>query len=267
MAARYDRAITVFSPDGHLFQVEYAQEAVKKGSTAVGVRGRDVVVLGVEKKAVAKLQDERTVQKICVLDNHVMMAFAGLTADARIIMKKARQECQSYKLTVEDPVSLEYITRYVAGMKQRYTQSSGRRPFGMSCLLTGFDEVDGTPHLYQTDPAGVYTEWKANAIGRNAKTVREFLEKNWSPEAVADEKGTVKLAVKALLEVVQLGGKNLEVAVMRRKQSNDETQAMVMLPVEEVEKYVAEIEEEKEKEAAANKRGGAGSSAESKDKD
>merc|ERR1712228_923741 len=165
----YDRAITVFSPDGHLFQVEYAQEAVKKGSTAVGVRG----------KAVAKLQDERTVQKICVLDNHVMMAFAGLTADARIIIKRARQECQSYRLTVEDPVSLEYITRHVAGMKQRYTQYAGRRPYGISCLLTGFDD-DGTPHLYQTDPAGVYTEWKANAIGRNAKTVREFLEKNWT---------------------------------------------------------------------------------------
>jgi len=235
-----------------LFQVEYAQEAVKKGSTAVGVRGGDVVVLAVEKKAVPKLQDERTVQKICVLDNHVMMAFAGLTADARIIMKKARQECQSYRLTVEDPVSLEYITRYVAGMKQRYTQSSGRRPFGMSCLLTGFDD-DGTPHLYQTDPAGVYTEWKANAIGRNAKTVREFLEKNWTAETVADEAGAVKIAVKALLEVVQLGGKNLEVAVMRKAKDNKEESRMVMLPVEEVEKYVTEIEEEKEKEAAAKR--------------
>jgi len=252
MSARYDRAITVFSPDGHLFQVEYAQEAVKKGSTAVGVRGGDVVVLAVEKKAVPKLQDERTVQKICVLDNHVMMAFAGLTADARIIMKKARQECQSYRLTVEDPVSLEYITRYVAGMKQRYTQSSGRRPFGMSCLLTGFDD-DGTPHLYQTDPAGVYTEWKANAIGRNAKTVREFLEKNWTAETVADEAGAVKIAVKALLEVVQLGGKNLEVAVMRKAKDKKEESRMVMLPVEQVEKYVTEIEEEKEKEAAATR--------------
>jgi len=247
MAARYDRAITVFSPDGHLFQVEYAQEAVKKGSTAVGVRGKDVVVLGVEKKAVAKLQDERTVQKICVLDNHVMMAFAGLTADARIIIKRARQECQSYRLTVEDPVSLEYITRHVAGMKQRYTQYAGRRPYGISCLLTGFDD-DGTPHLYQTDPAGVYTEWKANSIGRNAKTVREFLEKNFPNEGAQTEHDTIKLAVKALLEVVQLGGKNLEIAVMARGQP------MRMMNLDEIEVYVKEIEEEKEKEAALKKR-------------
>merc|ERR1712141_892585 len=254
-AGSYDRAITIFSPDGHLFQVEYAQEAVKKGSTAVGVRGKEVVVLGVEKKAVAKLQDDRTVQKICVLDSHVMMAFAGLTADARIIIKKARQECQSYRLTVEDPVSLEYITRYVAGMKQRYTQYAGRRPYGISCLLTGFDD-DGSPHLYQTDPAGVYTEWKANAIGRNDKTVREFLEKNWTVETVETEEGATKLAVKALLEVVQLGGKNLEVAVMRK---GDNPKQMQMLPVETIEKYVAEIEEEKEKEAAdkTKKKGGA----------
>merc|ERR1712158_328598 len=140
--------------------------------------------------------------------------------------KKARQECQSYKLTVEDPVSLEYITRHVAGMKQRYTQSSGRRPFGISCLLTGFDD-DGTPHLYQTDPAGVYAEWKANAIGRNAKTVREFLEKNWTSEAVETEEGATKLAVKALLEVVQLGGKNLEVAVMRKGDNPKQMQSML----------------------------------------
>jgi 20S proteasome subunit alpha 4 len=243
----YDRAITMFSPDGHLFQVEYAQEAVKKGSTAVGVRGNDVVVLGVEKKAVAKLQEDRTVRKICQLDDHVLMAFAGLTADARVLIKQARVECQSHKLTVEDPVTLEYITRYVASLKQRYTQSNGRRPFGISCLITGFDH-DKTPRLYQTDPSGTYHEWKANAIGRNAKTVREFLEKNYTPENVATEEQTIKLAIKALLEVVQSGGKNLEVAVMRKDAK------LSMMEVSEIEKVVAIVEKEKEEEAATKKK-------------
>ncbi|XP_023338697.1 proteasome subunit alpha type-7 [Eurytemora carolleeae] len=244
--AGYDRAITVFSPDGHLFQVEYAQEAVKKGSTAVGVRGKNVVVLGVEKKAVAKLQEDRTVRKICQLDEHVLMAFAGLTADARVLIKQARTECQSHRLTVEDPVTLEYITRYIASLKQRYTQSNGRRPFGISCLITGFD-YDKTPRLYQTDPSGTYHEWKANAIGRNAKTVREFLEKNYSAENVESEELTVKLAIKALLEVVQSGGKNLEVAVMR------EETGLQMLDVAEIERVVKIVEKEKEEEASKKK--------------
>lgn len=246
MSARYDRAVTVFSPDGHLLQVEYAQEAVRKGSTAVGVRGKDVVVLGVEKRSVAKLQEERTVRKICLLDDHVVMAFAGLTADARILINRAQVECQSHKLNVEDPVTLEYITRYIAQLKQKYTQSNGLRPFGISCLIGGFD-FDGTPHLYQTEPSGIYYEWKANATGRNAKTVREFLEKYYKPEEVDAEQGAVKLAIKALLEVVQSGNKNLEIAVMRKNQP------LSMLKPDEIEKYVTIIEKEKEEEAEKKK--------------
>uniref|UniRef100_A0A023FGN4 Proteasome subunit alpha type n=2 Tax=Amblyomma TaxID=6942 RepID=A0A023FGN4_AMBCJ len=242
--ARYDRAITVFSPDGHLFQVEYAQEAVKKGSTAVGIKGANIVVLAVEKKSVAKLQEERTVRKICLLDDHVVMAFAGLTADARILIDRARVECQSHKLTVEDPVTLEYITRYIAQLKQRYTQSNGRRPFGISALIAGFD-FDGTPRLFQTDPSGVYHEWKANATGRNAKTVREYLEKNYSADKIETDEGAVKLAIRALLEVIQ--GHNLEVAIMERGKP------LKMLESKEIEKYVEEIEKEKEDEAEKKK--------------
>jgi len=175
------------------------------------------------------------------------MAFAGLTADARILVNRARVECQSHKLTVEDPVTLEYITRYIATLKQRYTQSNGRRPFGISTLIVGFDD-DGTPRLYQTDPSGTYHAWKANAIGRSAKTVREFLEKHYTDEVADSDDETIKLAIKALLEVVQSGGKNIELAVMRKGEN------LKILQPDEVDKFVEVIEKEKEAEAEKKKK-------------
>ncbi|KAJ3156280.1 Proteasome subunit alpha type-4 [Geranomyces michiganensis] len=236
----YDSALTVFSPDGHLFQVEYALEAVRKGTCAVGVRGKDVVVLGVEKKTVAKLQDPRTIRKITMLDDHVCLTFAGLQADARVLINKARVECQSHRLTVEDPVSIEYITRYIAGVQQKYTQSGGVRPFGISTLIIGFD-ADRVPKLYQTDPSGIYSSWKAASIGRSAKTVREFLEKNHKDDMDRDD--TIKLAIRSLLEIVQTGAKNIEIAVM----GNDSV--LRTLDASEVEAVTAIIEKENAAEA------------------
>jgi 20S proteasome subunit alpha 4 len=107
-----------------------------------------------------KLQDTRiTPSKIGLVDTHVCLAFAGLNADARILVDKARLEAQSHRLTVEDPVTIEYITKYVAGVQQRYTQSGGVRPFGISTLIVGFDKGDKTPKLYQTEPSGIYSAW------------------------------------------------------------------------------------------------------------
>lgn len=241
MSRSYDRALTVFSPDGHLFQVEYALEAVRRGTCAVGVRGKSVVVLGVEKKSTLQLQDPRTVRKVAMLDDHVCVAFAGLTADGRILIDKARIECQSHRLTVEDPVSIEYITKHVAGIQQKYTQSGGVRPFGISTLIVGFDPNDTVPRLYQTEPSGIYSAWKACAIGRSSKTVREFLEKNYTDDSSRED--TIKLTVKSLLEVVQTGAKNIEISVM-------ESYGVIKnLETSEIERIVAEIEAEKEAEA------------------
>ena len=241
-----DRAITVFSPDGCLLQVEYAQETVRKGSTVVGLKGEHAVVIGVEKRIVAELQEERTVQKICALDSHVLLAFAGLTADARIIVNRARIECQAHRLTLEDAVSVAYITKYIAELKQKYTQSNGRRPFGLSCILAGFDS-DGSPRLFQTEPSGVYYEWKANATGRGDKVVKEYLEKNLQNAELSSEEGVVTFAIKALLEVVQSDKNNLEVVVMKRGETARK------LGSEDLDRYLTQINKEAEEAAEGNK--------------
>merc|ERR1712160_218182 len=137
-------------------------------------------------------------------DSHTILAFSGLTADARILVNKTRVEAQSYRLTCEDAPSVEYLARYIARTQQRYTQRGGVRPFGIATLVAGFTdplegEEYGRPALYQTDPAGTHSSWKAQVIGgRNAKSLREFLEKNY--ESDANEAKCVRLAVQALLE-------------------------------------------------------------------
>ncbi|CAL1264156.1 unnamed protein product [Larinioides sclopetarius] len=171
------------------------------------------------------------------------MTFAGLTADARIIIDRARLECQCHKLMSDDPVSVEYISRHIANIKHRYTQSNGRRPFGFSALIGGFD-YDGTPHLYQTDPSGVYIEWRATSIGKNAETVKEYLEQNYSEDTLQEDISAIKLSIKALLEVVR--GRNLEVAVIAQGQP------LRILDADEISAYLAVIEREKEEETEGN---------------
>lgn len=235
----YDRALTIFSPDGHLFQVEYAMEAVNQGSAAVGVRGASVLVLGIEKKSVPKLQDPRTVQKIHSLDAHLCLAFAGLAADARVLIDKARVECQSHRLTIEDPASVEYMARYIAGVQQKYTQTGGVRPFGVCTLIVGFDAAE-RPRLFLTEPSGIHSEWRACAIGKGSKTIREFLEKSHQ-DGLSDEEA-IKLTGKALLEVVQSGAASMEIAVM------DRSGKVRHLTVEDIKALVEEIEKERAEE-------------------
>eukprot|EP00099_Drosophila_melanogaster_P023206 NP_650910.1 proteasome alpha4 subunit, Testis-specific 1 [Drosophila melanogaster] len=246
MSSRYGRALTIFSPDGHLLQVEYAQEAVRKGSTAVGVRGANCVVLGVEKSSVSEMQEDRTVRKISMLDRHVALAFAGLTADARILINRGQVECQSHRLNFENQVTLEYITRYLAQLKQKYTQCNGRRPFGISCLIGGID-ADGSARLFHTEPSGIFHEYKATATGRWANTVREFFEKAYSDHEVTTKCDAIKLAMRALLEVTQMSQMRLEVAVL------ENGKPMKMLDSVVISEIVKIVQNEKELQAKAHK--------------
>ncbi len=242
----------MFSPDGHLFQVEYAMEAVKRGSSVVGVRGSDCVVIAVEKRAIARLQDPRTIRKIVKVDAHVTLAFAGLTADARVLIDKARMECQSYRLTCEDAPTVSYVARYVARTQQRYTQRGGVRPFGISTMMGGFE--GGQPRLFLTDPAGTYSEWRANAVGgRSDKSMREFLEKSW--EANMDEAACKKLAIRALLEVVDSGAKNMEVTVIRGVEGQLNASAAENMTEEDIDVFVKEVEAEAEEAKASTAAG------------
>ena len=231
----YDKAITTFAPDGNLFQVQYAFEAVNRGSATVGVKGADCVVLAVEKKTVAKLQDPRTIRKIQQIDSHIMLTFAGLQADARVLIDKARVECQSFRFNLEDEPSLEYIARFIAETQQSYTQKGGVRPFGISTFMTGFEGKE--PKLYVTEPSGAYSLWRAQAIGRGSKQLREYLEKN-HVEGM-DAKAAIRLAVETLMEVVE-SSKNIEICVAypgRKFENIDE---------DTIDRFVKEIEKERE---------------------
>lgn len=208
----------------------------------MGFKGADCLVLVVEKKQVAKLQEARTIQKICKLDDHIWAAFAGLNADARILINKAQVECQSHRLTVEDPPSVEYVARYVAGVQQKYTQQGGVRPFGVCTLIIGFDQGQQQGHLYLTEPSGIHSEWLANAIGKSSKTVREYLEKAYKPSL--DRHAACKMAIRAILEVVQTGASSLDVAVMG---SDGRVQN---LQLEEIQAFLTEIEQDQAAEQA-----------------
>ena len=142
------------------------------------------------------------------------MAYSGLTADGRILANKARMETQSYRLNYDDDPSVEYVAKFLAETKQKYTQRGGVRPFGISGLIAGFDH-SGKPRLFYTDPSGSFSEWKAHSCGRNSKQVTEYLEKHYKANNSMQE--GMKLVVKALLDVVESGNKNIELMVISQK--------------------------------------------------
>ena len=187
----YDRAITVFSPDGRLYQVEYAIETVRRGTIAIGIKCKDGIIIAVEEKP-RKLQISDVAQKIFQIDDHVGVAAAGYIPDARSQVDNARFFSQSNKMIYDEPVEVETIAKHLADQSQQYTQYAGVRPFGVALILGGV--VNGTPQLYLTDPSGTYISYDAIAIGSGSEQVTDFLEKSYKEDLSLDDAAALAAA-------------------------------------------------------------------------
>ncbi|AKG39149.1 MAG: archaeal proteasome endopeptidase complex subunit alpha [Infirmifilum sp.] len=206
--AGYDRAITIFSPEGRLYQVEYAYEAVKRGMTALGVKAVDGVVLAVEKRSASPLVEGT--EKIKMIDQHVGVAFAGLFGDARVLIDQARIYAQSHRLVYGEPVPIELLVKRICDIKQMYTQHGGVRPFGVAFLFAGVDRKG--VHLIQTDPGGTYLRCKARAIGTGAQKAIDLFTREYTDNIKIDQ--AILLALRALKESMEDGftAENIELA-------------------------------------------------------
>lgn len=205
----YDRTIAVFSPDGRLFQVEYAKEAVKKGITAIGITFKDGVVLGSVKIA-NELQVPESLEKIFMIDDHLGAVSAGLIADARFLINFARLRAQSHKLTYDEEIDVWGIARVLGDRMQLSTLYGGLRPFGVSFLIGGVDKT-GT-HLIEADPSGSLFEWKATAIGRGSQMAMKILKQKWNENLTKGD--AIKLAVEILSKVEKKG--KIEIVVITK---------------------------------------------------
>jgi proteasome alpha subunit len=194
----YDRAITVFSPDGRLFQVEYAMELVNRGATILALRCSGGVVLGAE-ETIDPLEESEYSWKIFKIDDHVGTAIVGLSSDARILIDQARVHAQSNKLTYDEPIDTEVVTKRICDIKQLYTQHAGVRPFGVSMIFAGVDKTG--PRVFGTHPSGTYRGYKARAEGAGRETVFNILKEEYKEDMELEN--ATKLAVKCLTKALE----------------------------------------------------------------
>lgn len=210
----YDRAITVFSPDGRLFQVEYAKEAVKRGATAIGIVAKDGVALITYKSTHAKLIVPDSLKKIFEVDSHIVVTASGLIADARRLVDGARVDSQRHRITYNESPTVESISKGVCDLMQVYTQYGGIRPFGVSLLIAG---VDDKPRLFEAEPSGAMTGYFADSIGSGKKEADEYLDKNYKENMELSD--AFELGISALKKTaeVKLAASNVEVAYVDMK--------------------------------------------------
>ncbi|MBI1935081.1 archaeal proteasome endopeptidase complex subunit alpha [Candidatus Woesearchaeota archaeon] len=194
----YDRAITMFSPDGRLLQVEYAKKTVRQGSTAIGIICSDGILLIADKRVVDSLVVPESVEKIWQIDEHIGATASGILSDARVLIDRAQLKAQQNRVTYDSEIDTLTVVKDMCDLMQICTQSGGLRPFGVSVLVAGID--DHSPALYETDPIGIYFQYKATAIGEGEIEVEEILHSEYKPEMSIED--GLKLSLKALKKVL-----------------------------------------------------------------
>ncbi|MFA5772178.1 MAG: archaeal proteasome endopeptidase complex subunit alpha [Thermoplasmata archaeon] len=210
----YDRAITVFSPDGRLFQVEYAREAVKRGTTTVGLKFKDGVVLVADKRVTSKLVEPNAIEKIFKIDAHIGGATSGLVADARVLVERARVEAQINKITYNERIPVDVLVKKICDFKQNYTQYGGVRPFGTALLIAGVDSTN--TYLFETDPSGALMAYKAAAIGAGRNVVMGMFEEKYEDGMNLDD--AILLGLSALQKATEepLNTLTIEIGVVKK---------------------------------------------------
>jgi len=195
----YDRAITMFSPDGRLLQVEYAKKTVRQGSTAIGMVCKEGIVLITDKRIVDTLVVAEAVEKIWQIDDHVAATAAGILSDARVLVERAQLRAQQHRVTYDSAIDVLTIVKDISNLKQFCTQSGGLRPFGVALLIAGIDDTGAK--LFETDPTGIYFQYRASVIGEGELEIEEVLKKEYRDDLSMEE--AIKLGLKALYKVIE----------------------------------------------------------------
>ena len=194
-AMGYDRTATMFSPQGHLLQVEYAEKTVRLGSSSIGMTCSDGVFIVADLRVEDKLIVPKSANKIYEIDSHLIASVAGIVSDARVLIERAQVLAQQNRVTYDSPIEPELIIKDLSNLKQQFTQYGGARPFGVSLMVTGINNKK--PELYTSDVTGNYLAYLANAIGENDDKIREKLRERYRSDL------TIKRGVKLALDILR----------------------------------------------------------------
>jgi len=229
-AMGYDRAATMFSPDGHLLQVEYAEKTVKLGSASIGLVCKDGIVIVADKRIRDKLIAPESASKIFEIDTHVIATSAGILSDARMLVDQARVLAQQNRITYGSPIEPLSVIQMIADKKQMFTQYGGARPFGVAVLLAGFNK--GRGHLYTSDVTGNFFAYKANAIGEHDEKIKEKLREDYKADMGIEE--GIKFALKIFKEIL---AKNFDIERFDVAYIKNEEEGLIRVVGDELKSY------------------------------